>query len=205
MNLSPGEAWGDVEVLPANAPVVVSDAELVACIGPDIGVTTATDLPIVGLAGGDLCASLGGRGDVADRRGAPTTVVTIDVASVSTDAGDHVFAAHLFARGWFWAGEGVAVMNAERCSSWLVAPRAHPGDGLLDVVQGRLSVRDRLLARQRLRTGDHLPHPALAVRRTARLDLEFDRPRRVVVDGIAHGTSQRLLIEVLPNAVRVAV
>lgn len=205
MNLSPGEAWGEVAVLPADAPVVATDAELVACVAPDLGVATAGDLPIVGLAGGDLCASLGGRGDVAARRGAQTTVVTIDVATASTDAGNYVFAAHLFARGRLWAGEGIAVMNAERRRSWLVAPRAHPGDGLLDVVRGRLSVRDRLLAQPRLRTGDHLPHPALTVRRTARLDVDFDRPRRVIIDGVARGATRTLSIEVLPSAVRVAV
>lgn len=205
MTLSPGEAWGRAERLPADAPIVAGDAELVALLGDRAGATPASELPIVGLAGGDLCTSLGGRGDVAERRGSLTTVALIDLGRLVTDTAEHVFAAHVFAHGLLWSGEGAAIMNAERCGDWLVAPRAHPGDGLLDIVHGRLGGRERLVARSRVRSGDHLPHPLLKVRRVDRLELGFDRPRRLWVDGRRRGRIRHLSVDIVPGAVRVAV
>ena len=45
--------------------------------------------------------------------------------------------AHVVARGGgpWWRGPIVAVMNADRLGRWDVAPRAHPNDGRLDVVE----------------------------------------------------------------------
>ena len=48
--------------------------------------------------------------------------------------------------GAWWRGRVVAAMNAEFLGPWDVAPRAHPGDGLLDVldVSPAMSLADRL-------------------------------------------------------------
>lgn len=204
MTLSPGQSWGSVGLLPVDAPVVSTDADLAALVGE----TNGDESPlVVGLAAGDLCMSLGGRGDVATRRGSEVTLLPIDIgqASCDDDPRPRLFAAHLVARGSMWAGPGAVVMNAERLGQWLPAPRAHPGDGRLDVVEGRLGVRERFLARSRVRTGDHVPHPELTVRRVPALTLAFAKPRRVLLDGNHVGHHRRLEIQLLPNAVVVAV
>ncbi|MGB1824394.1 MAG: hypothetical protein ACPHO9_07420, partial [Ilumatobacteraceae bacterium] len=47
------------------------------------------------------------------------------------------------------------------------APRAHPGDGLLDVVEvsDAMPLRQRWMALRRSRTGTHLPHPHISMTR----------------------------------------
>ncbi len=87
------------------------------------------------------------------------------------------------------AGPIVAVMNAEFLGDWDVAPRAHPGDGLLDVVSvaAGMSLADRLRARRRLPAGTHVPHPAITIERRPAVQLGFDRPTPVWLDGVLVG------------------
>jgi hypothetical protein len=70
-------------------------------------------------------------------------------------------------------------------ATWDVAPRAHPGDGRVDVVRvdRAMSLRDRRTATQRLPLGAHLPHPYISVRQAASVDLVWQRPTRVWLDG----------------------
>ncbi len=63
------------------------------------------------------------------------------------------------------------------------AARAHPNDGLLDVLDGDLSFDDRLKARRRLLTGTHVPHPGIAQQRVPAVQFELDRPTPVWLDG----------------------
>ena len=55
------------------------------------------------------------------------------------------------------------MLNADRIGAWDVAPRAHPNDGQLDVVEvdASMGLRDRWQASRRLATGTHVPHPAI--------------------------------------------
>jgi hypothetical protein len=192
MPIAPGEAWGHEGLLPADAPVVDSDAALAALIS-ELDAT----MPVA-IAAGDLCRTLGGRGDVAERRGRVVTLLPIDVAAARLDGGAPIpFVAHLVARGRAWSGPGAMVMNAEWWGDWDVAPRAHPGDGLLDDVAGRLGWRDRLEARSRVRLAAHLPHPDLRVRRQAAVVHEFARPRLVVLDGVVQGRHRRIEAEIV--------
>jgi hypothetical protein len=163
------------------------------------------DRPVVGLAGGDLCATLGGRGDVADRLGSETMLLPVDVGLAVVDGqAQHAFVAHALWRARFWQGPAVAAMNADLLGVWRPAPRAHPGDGKLDVVQGQLSVRERLIARKRARTGDHVPHPDISIARTAQTIIALRR-RTLWIDGTNVGPCERLELSLAPQAVLVAV
>ena len=98
------------------------------------------------------------------------------------------------------------VANAQYVGSWNVAPRAHPGDGLLDaVLVGDMSLRDRLVARRRVVTGSHLPHPAITVRRRSSHEWTFDRPLRVRLDGVDAGRASHIAVRVEPDAAVVVV
>ena len=99
-------------------------------------------LPTIGLLGGDLCKTLGGTGDEARLRGSDAITVPIDVAEADVDGHAHVFLAHVVARRSWWTGRVWAAMNAEWLGDWDVAPRAHPGDGLLDMLDVSMSPRD---------------------------------------------------------------
>jgi len=157
-------------------------------------------LPPLGLLGGDLCRTVGGRGD-ADRLRSPEAMsLPADLGSVLIDGRLHWFVAHLVVRRSWWRGRVVAVMNAQWIGPWDVAPRSHPNDGLLDVFDGDLSLDDRWKARRRLRTGTHVPHPGIAQRRVAALQLELDRPTPVWLDGERVAEARTLSIRIEPDA-----
>ena len=101
----------------------------------------------------------------------------------------HWFVAHLVARRPRWSGRFAVAMNAEWLGDLDLGPRAHPGDGLLDLTEGSLGLRDRLAARRRARTGSHLPHPGLRTSRSASAELSFPDGVPVYLDGVAVGTA----------------
>ena len=130
----------------------------------------------------------------------------IDVARVELDGVPHRFVAHLVGhRGWL-RGPVLVVANAQYVGPWNVAPRAHPGDGLLDALLIEdMSVRDRLAARRRVRTGSHVPHPAISMRRRGEHEWTFDRPLRIRLDGENVGRARHIHVEVELDAAIVVV
>lgn len=121
----------------------------------------------------------------------------VDVARVEVDGEHHWFVSHLVARRSWWRGRLVAVMNAQWIGGWDVAPRSHPNDGLLDVFEADLSLDDRFKARRRLVTGTHVPHPGIHQRRVSELDVRFDRPTPMYLDGtmVVRGRSISVSLE----------
>ncbi len=198
MGVSPGEAWGSTGDPPDGLVVVGSDAEARAVV-TEARRHDRTPPPL-GLLGGDLCTTLGGRGDRHRIESGPATIVPVDLGSVLLDGRHHWFVAHLLARRSWWWGRVLAVMNAEHLGAWDVAPRAHPGDGRLDVLDGNLPLGDRLKARTRLRSGTHVPHPGIEQRRVAALQVELDRATPVWLDGERVAEARALSIRVEPDA-----
>ena len=203
MTVRRGEAWGWPGPLPADGVVVHSDAEARHVV--EGARRAGTPVPTLGLAGGDLCRTLGGTGDVGRMAGDDARTFPVDLARVDVDGTRHWFVAHLIARRRWWRGRVVAVMNAQWLGDWDLGPRSHPDDGLLDVTDGDLPWRDRREARRRVRTGTHLPHPALRTWRPASLHLELDPPLDVWLDGEPVGRASTLEVEVEPDALRVVV
>jgi hypothetical protein len=200
VTLRRGEAWGEAGGLPAGGVVVGSDAEARAVV--EAARRAGDPVPALGLVGGDLCRTLGGRGDRGRIEGGGGVRVPVDLGSALVDGRHHWFVAHLVARRSWWRGRVVAVMNAEFLGPWDVAPRAHPGDGLLDVLDAAPSLRlgDRWKARRRLPTGAHLPHPAIAVARRAAVQIDLDRPTPVWLDGEPVGEARNLSVRLEPDA-----
>jgi hypothetical protein len=159
-----------------------------------------TPVPMLGLLGGDLCRTLGGRGDRARLHGPDAMRLPVDLGSVLIDGRQHWFVAHLIARRSWWRGPVVAVMNAQWLGRWNVAPRGHPDDAMLDVLEGDPSLDDRLKARRRLPLGTHVPHPDIAQRRVGALQLSFERPTPIWLDGERVATARTLSIRVEPDA-----
>ena len=64
----------------------------------------------------------------------------IDLLEVATDRGAAIACAHVlvrssWSRGGWWHGPVIAVMNAQFLGDWDVAPRGHPNDGRVEVVE----------------------------------------------------------------------
>jgi YegS/Rv2252/BmrU family lipid kinase len=102
-------------------------------------------------------------------------------------------------RGWL-----VAVANGPSYGGGMrVAPRASLADGLLDVVViHEIGKLEFLRTFPKVFSGRHVEHPAVAVHRAARVDLDADRTLAVYADGEPAGTLPATF-EVRPAAVTV--
>lgn len=196
MPVERGRDWGRTGRLPDDAPVAVGDvgaADLVG--GPH---------RIIGLDGGDLARTLGMRPPY--RRSGDKQLVSIDAIEVELDDGStHRFVAHAVLGRPFVGRESVALMNAAFIGAHNLAPRAHPGDGQVDIVRLDLAVGDRLEARRRSLTGAHIPHPGISIRPGTSGRVEMSRRRSVTIDGRRRGRSASLSFRLLPGALEVAV
>jgi hypothetical protein len=204
MTIRKGEDWGARRSLPPEGVVAGGDAEARQLIEECRRAGRA--IPPIGLTGGDLWKALGApSGGAARLRGDDARTLPMDLGHVVIDGRPAWFLCHLVARRSWWLGRVVAVMNTEWLGEWRVVPRAHPNDGMLELVDGDPSLGQRWLARRRLRTGDHLPHPDLALRRVRRTELRFDRPTDVYLDGVRAGRACVLEVSIEPDALSVVV
>lgn len=198
MVVEKGQEWGRPGPLPDGAVLVRSDAEARAVV------TEARrhdhPVPPLGLLGGDLCRTVGGRGVASRLRSGEAMRLPVDLGSVLIDGRLHWFVAHLVARRSWWRGRVLVAMNAEYLGDWDVAPRGHPGDGQLDLLDGDLSLTDRLKARRRLPLGTHVPHPGIQQRRVASAQVTFDRPMPIWLDGERVGEATNLSLRIEPDA-----
>jgi len=98
-------------------------------------------------------------------------------------------------------------MNAQFLGRYDVAPRGHPNDGAVEVldVDPALGVADRVKAWRRLPTGTHVPHPDITVRRVRAQQETFDPPLTVWLDGVRVGDVRNVSLRVEPDAVVVVV
>ena len=197
MPIRKGEPWGEPGVLPADGIIVRSDAEARQVV--TTARRTGEPIPPLGLLGGDLCKAVGGTGDEARLREGGT-VLPIDLGAVLVDGRLHWFVAHLVARRGWWRGRVVAAMNAQHLGAWDVAPRGHPNDGKLDVLDADLPLGERWKARSRLRTGAHVPHPGITERHVAALQVDLADGMQVWLDGEPLGAARSLAIRIEPDA-----
>lgn len=198
MTIDKGEPWGQPGRLPPDGVLVRTDAE--AGVLVDRALREGDPPPVLGLLGGDLCRTVGGRGSEARLRSDDAITLPIDVGTVVVDGVLHHFVAHLVLRRSWWRGPVIAVMNAEWLGRWDVAPRSHPNDGRVDVIEGDLSLDDRLKARSRLPSGTHLPHPAITERRVTAVEFDLPRATPVWIDGVRFPPARTLSVHVRPDA-----
>jgi hypothetical protein len=199
MAIERGASWGTPGRLPADAPAADGDASLATFVGD--GVTHAR------LDRGDLARTLGIRstGDTASRS-TTTQLLPIDVIDITLDERTEVVCvAHAVVGSLIGSGRVVAIMNAAFIDRLNLAPRAHPGDGLADVVTIELNLADRLKARRRMVTAGHVPHPDITIRRQNRGTVEFARPRSVRIDGNRLCRVTRIDFTVRSHAITVGV
>lgn len=199
MTIRKGEPWGASRPLPPDAREVTTDDEL-----RDLVLAARTGgepAPPVALLGGDLCRTLGGSGDRRRLDSGQALAFRIDLGLARLDEGPPTpFVAHAVARRRGWSGPFAVAMNAAWLGSWYLGPRAHPNDGLLDVTEGALPLVQRVLARRRVPSGSHLPHPGLRTRRTAEHRIDLPRPTPVHLDGRPVGRARRLELRCEPDS-----
>lgn len=203
MTIRKGESWGAPGALPDDGIVVRSDREARHALAE--ARREKRPFPVLGLLGGDLCRTLGGTGDAARLSSSDAMTFTVDLGEVLLDGVLHLFVAHLVAHRTLWVGQQVVAMNAAWFGNLNLGPKAHPNDGLLDVSEGRLPFSQLLLARRRARTGTHIPHPRITMRRVPAAQLHVDRPMPVWLDGQRSGAFRDISMRVEPDAFTVVV
>lgn len=203
MTIRKGEPWGHAEPLPADGVVVRSDAEARRVVTE--ARRADRPVPTLGLLGGDLARTCGAAGVEARLHGAEAQTLPVDLGEVLVDGSLHFFVAHLVARGSWWRGRIVAAMNAQYLGPWNVAPRGHPNDGRVELFDADPAFGDRWKARGRLRTGTHVPHPAIHERRVKAVQLDLEPRTSVWLDGEPLGPARTLSIRVVPDALTVVV
>lgn len=187
--------WGTPGPLSAAAPTAADDASIARLVSD--GVSEVRPL------GGDLARTLGVNERALQR---PTQMrLPIDVMRVRLDGRDEVLGIAHVLIGRMRARPNVAIMNAAFVGQRNVAPRAHPGDGQLDVVHFELGLVDWLKASRRMPTGGHVPHPGIRVSRSDEVCIERDEPVHVRIDGGAATRAERIECTVWPDAIIVGV
>lgn len=197
MTIRKGEEWGRAGRRPDDTIVVASDAQARAVVEP----LRRREEPIPPLAPrrGDLARTIG----VTSGAREETRLLPCDLGAALLDGELHWFVSSLVAGEPFRRGRCVAVMNAEWLGDWNIAPRAHPNDGLLDVLDMQLSFAQARQAGKRARLGDHLPHPGISVQRLAAMQLELVRPLPVRLDGEVVGSFRTISVRCEPDALTV--
>ncbi len=192
--IAKGSSYGEPAAVPDGLVVVRSDAEARAVL--EVARREGRPYPALGLLGGDLCRTLGGgTGPILAGVRFP-----VDLGLVLADGRLHLFVASLVARTRGWTRAFVA-MNAQYLGRWDLAPRSHPGDGILDTYDVRLRPGQLLPVRARLPHGTHLPHPGITERRAPAVQVELDRALPLRLDGEPVGCRVRVLsVRVEPDA-----
>jgi len=200
MTIRRGGDWGRLGTPPEDIPSAKSDREIGERLGD--GLTT------IRLCGGDMFATLGGS---TSESLTPSLELPIDVMQISFKhsrdselntrlASSHCVLRAINARGGWFRGSAVAVMNAQYLGKWDVAPRGHPNDGRVEVleVDTRMSVRQRIIARSRMQTGTHLPHPDISVKSVSEF-VWSDSALTMWIDGAKIGLVQFVEIQVMKD------
>ena len=189
MTIEKGRPWGVEVDRPADLLVVDSDAALAQALA------AGTGRP-VGPSAGDLHRSLG-----SPRPRRRVQRLPVDLLMCRIDERTAVAVAHVVMRTGWWRGPIVAAMNVDHVGNWNVAPRAHPNDGRVDVIEvaSTMTVRERWQARGRLAAGTHVPHPAITTSAVRLRSWQFDREMTVWVDGVHSGTARTVTVEVVPD------
>ena len=203
MTIEKGSPYGTPGPAPSDLVVVPSDAA--ARKAAEEARRHGRPVPPLGLLGGDLWRTLGGRGtDEARLRRHDAVTFSADLGEALIDGKLHYFVAHLVARTPTWSYAFVA-MNAQWLGHWNAGPRAHPNDGLLDTYECRLPLADRVKVRARLHLGAHLPHPGITERRAQAIQVTLPRALPIRLDGEVVGDGRTLSVRVEPDALKVVV
>ncbi len=160
---------------------------------------------IIGLSSGNLHSSLGGNFSIQRTVTNKTTACKIDLGKVTTEQDSYIFASYckILDRRAPWRGK--VIVNSQLIAGRRLAPKAHPGDGSLELIESSLSFRQALLARRKAKLGDHLPHPDLGIKRVQNLKYHFEESKKLVIDNQFIGYHKFIEFEVLPHAITIIV
>ena len=202
MNIEKGRNWGYSSPLPSDGVIIKDNKELLekitSCKREGI------DLPVFGLLGGDLWRTLGGRHEEGHLYGKDATTRDVDLGCVLLDGKIHWFCAHMLI-GSKLKGKKIFISNVAHYGKTNPAPKAHPGDGVFDMLESGLSMIQTGKAIKRLSTGTHIPHPEIKYKRVKYEQFSFMKKMNVQIDGKKIGKFSNISFRVENEALRVVI
>ncbi|MEI8390968.1 MAG: hypothetical protein WCG40_00570 [Actinomycetes bacterium] len=198
MTIRRGADWGRLGTPPEGLVVATSDRAIADYL--------KSGVHSVAVSGGDMFATLGG---VTPSLETPRLELPIDAmriryrSSLISEWKTEVCCSHCVLRssdvrgGWL-RGEAVVAMNAQYLGEWDVAPRGHPNDGRVEIIEvdRQMSVRQRMIARSRVKIGTHVPHPDISVKSVP--EYAWNGTALMMwLDGVRVGLVQSVQIQVL--------
>lgn len=198
-----GQDWGSQGRPAPSVPVALSDSQASRLI--------AEGIEELILVEGDMARTLGAT-DIRTPRSHvcyPIDVVWFIARDSEGNDSRHVALSHVMVcnaatKGGIFRGSVMVVCNSQYVHRLDLAPRGHPNDGMIEVLEfaSQLSLRQRLQVFSRARNGSHMPHPLIRSRQIPqRISVAV---RGVVrIDGVRIGERTILEIGVTSDAVRV--
>jgi hypothetical protein len=195
-----GEQWGVPTTRTEGDVLVSGDSQLAA---------SSTESRLI-VTGGDIAHCLGD--PLSPEIGANCIEVPIDALRVSITMRNgvtltQIAASHVVIGSWL-RGRLVCLSNGGFIGPKNVSPRAHPNDGLFDVMSldSSMGVRQRIRARQKSTLGTHLPHPLLETSRSRSANYAaLSRNEALQIDGVRIRRWTSVHIEIVPDYWRLLV
>lgn len=164
MTIRKGEEWGTRIVAP----------DVITKVGGDRAIAIFSNDHVMSIFKGDLFEALGCPQEV--KPGQSCTLLEIDALQCRITFADGTERTELVAScievGLFAPRIGrrsryICISNAGIVNGRNLTPRAHPNDGIFDVLEisPDISFRNRLQAFKRASTGTHIPHPDISTKR----------------------------------------
>ena len=191
-----GQNWGSVGEPQPGTPVARDDAHAGELIQQGIREFV--------LASGDLAQTVGASLPAPDCsfRRLPIDLMKLRLVDSRGLLCHHIALSHClirqrFLNGGLLRGRITVICNSQYLHGRDIAPRGHPNDGKFEVLEfsDDLSVRQRLLVLQKMKVGDHLPHPSIRFRQISERT-EVNAQGIVAIDGRRIG--RRILKSVEP-------
>lgn len=199
--------WGRVIARPESVTACDSDAATAAIVNRYASKSSL--LPHIWLTGGSLARSLGTSGTLPETEVHELPIDLLLVRySTSVGFGRTSFAVNsVVMRNRLWRGRIVAITNGGYIGALEIAPRAHPNDGVFDVVEvaDDMSWRQRIIARSRLSTGSHIPHPSIRVRQSRSDSWIFARPMDLYLDGDFAGSFAEVNVTIESDSLKLVI
>ncbi len=205
MTIRKGDLWGE----PCSAPIGLPEFATERDLGGNI--RTNGTIPEAVLKSGTLNQALGVSTATPDRGQIKVMIDLIKVEYTGHDGcerNDIAVGSVLIGRR-SWLGGLYIVSNCGYLGTREVLSKAHPNDGVMDVLAVRSSMpfMQRLQALRKIRTSSHLPHPDISTKQTERFswpivgDEARSKGARLVIDGESLGLVKSVRMQVIPDAI----
>lgn len=207
MTIRKFQEWGLEITRPENIQFCGSDAEA-AKIATHYR-SNRLAMPHIHLTGGSMAISLGYPHTLSDTVAHELPIDLLRVRYTTTDETQHTTMAtnSVVMRHRWWLGKIVAITNGGYFRNWEIAPRAHPNDGVFDVVEttNSMSYRQRLIARRRLSSGSYVPHPSIDQRQCREDSWFFTEPMHLYLDEEFVGSITQVQVTIEPDAIKLVI